>query len=397
MKILYISSLYHPHALGGAEITLKTIADGVRARGHEVVVLATGAGPELQVDEIDGVRVYRAPVENLYWPYACQSPSSWTSKLWHLRDSFNRRMQRHVRAVLDAERPDIASCHNLAGFSASVWDVLADRNIPIVQVLHDHYLRCPRGVMFVDDRPCTTQCRSCKALRLGHRRRSQLVSAVVGISHFMLRSFACDRYFPGARQLVIHNARHAPEGRAPHEMKEGPPVFGFMGTLSKVKGIEWLLDSFRSVDAKLVVAGRGRHAYEQALRDKYASDKVRFIGQTSATDFYRQVDVCIVPSLWEEPLGMVPVEAAANHVPVIATNRGGLPESVQHGINGLICDPEQHDSLLDAMKLLVGDQALRKSLSENARASVAEFIDVGRMVDQYERLYLQLLEASVTR
>ena len=397
MKILYINALYHPHTLGGAEITLKTIVDGIRARGHEVAVLATGAGPELEVDEVDGVRVYRAPVENLYWQYACQSPSPWMSKLWHLRDSFNRRVQRHVRAVLEAERPDLASCHNLAGFSASAWDVLADRNIPVVQVLHDHYLRCPRGVMFVNDQPCATPCRSCKALRLGHRRRSQSVAAVVGISHFMLRSFACAGYFPGARHLVIHNARHVADRGAPSGTGEGPLVFGFMGTLSRVKGIEWLLESFGTVDARLVVAGRGRAPYEEALRDKYASDKVRFIGQTSAAEFYRQVDVCVAPSLWEEPLGMVPVEAAAHHVPVIATNRGGLNESVQHGINGLICDPTQQDSLRNAMKLLVGDRALRESLARNARASVSGFIDVGRMVGQYERLYLELLKMPVTR
>ena len=395
MKVLYINSLYHPHALGGAEATLKLIVDGVRARGNEVAVLATGAGLALETDEIDGVRVYRAPVENFYWPYAIQSPPAWKSKLWHLRDSVNRSMEQHVRSVLDAERPDLASCHNLAGFSVSVWDVLAERGIPIVQVLHDHYLRCPRGVMYAQDHRCLTPCHGCKALRWSHGRRSGSISAVVGISRFMLDSFASTNYFKNARKRVIYNARYISDaGRARPTLSERRLVFGFIATVAKPKGVEWLIDSFKrlDLDLELLIAGHGREPYEGDLRRTHSSDRIRFVGHVSPSDFFRQIDVCVVPSLWEEPLGMVAVEAAAHHVPVIATNRGGLPESIKHGINGLICDPEHENSLADAMRLLAQDYALRASLVQNARQAVAEFIDPERMANQYQALYKELLQ-----
>lgn len=396
MKILYVNCLYHPHVLGGAEISLKLIVDGMKARGHEVAVLATGRGPGLQRDEVDGVPVYRVPIANTYWQYDTQGPPAWRRALWHLRDAYNRRMGEWVRDVARLERPDVASCHNLSGISVSAWDALADCGVPVVQVLHDHYLRCPRSVMFKAGAPCRSQCLSCKAFRLHHPRHSRRVAAVVGISRFMLEGVVADGYFAGSRQRVIYNARSIPQAMVSRPDPRPRLTFGFIGKLAHVKGIEWVLEAFHSLqlDADLLIAGQGIEAYVDGLRRRYASPHVSFVGHAAPAEFYPRIDVCLVPSLWPEALGMVAIEAAAFGVPVIASNRGGLPESIRDGVNGLICDPDDPPSLAAAMRRLAGDAALRERLAHDARASVAPFIDVDRMLDQYEELYAQLAPVS---
>src|SRR5690606_11414305 len=109
--------------------------------------------------------------------------------------------------------------------------------------------------------------------------------------------------------------------------------FGFIGTLSAVKGVEWLIRSFRQlgIPAMLDIAGRGKETYEEELKALAGDDaRIRFRGYVQPTGFYREMDVLVVPSLWEEPLGMVAIEGLANHLPVIASDMGGLRETVRH-------------------------------------------------------------------
>ena len=60
MRILYIHTLYTPYVAGGAEISLKLLVDGMRARGHDVTVLSLVPDGGLINDWVDGVKVYRA-------------------------------------------------------------------------------------------------------------------------------------------------------------------------------------------------------------------------------------------------------------------------------------------------------------------------------------------------
>src|SRR5690606_2371457 len=108
---------------------------------------------------------------------------------WHLKDRLNHDMGSYVREVLKLEKPDVVSCHNLAGWSVAVWDEISRAGIPVIQVLHDMYLACANSNMFKGDHPCDTQCLSCRLLRSQHPEKSDQVSAVVGISQSILNRF----------------------------------------------------------------------------------------------------------------------------------------------------------------------------------------------------------------
>ncbi|PHN33295.1 glycosyltransferase family 4 protein [Pseudomonas sp. ICMP 561] len=398
MKALFISSLYAPDIGGGAEIILQRTVEGLQQRGYQVAVLATGPQSGLVEETVNLVKVYRAGLRNFYWHFSAQRPGKLARLGWHLRDRYNAGMRDYVKQVIAQEKPDLVVCHNLTGWSVSAWDEITAAGLPIVQVLHDLYLLCPGSTMFSKGQSCKTQCGRCEHFRKGHEARSAQVNTVVGVSRFMLDTLQAQGYFKGARGYVVHNA--SPRPAIPIKVKSlGPPAknaplrFGYMGTLSEPKGLRWLIEQFQQlpIDATLQIAGRGQLDDEERLKALAHSPKISFVGYQAPEDFYKQIDVAIVPSIWNEPFGMVAVEACSWSVPVIASRMGGLPEIIQDQFNGLLCSPDDPDSLGVAMLKLHQQPDLLARLSAQARISVGALTDLQLMLDSYESILEQTL------
>lgn len=390
MKILFLHSLYAPHVGGGAEIVVRQLAEGLQGRGHQLAVLATGPESGLHEELVGGVRIYRAGLFNFYWHFTQQRRNPLLRLGWHYRDRYNSGMRTYVREVIERERPDVVVCHNLTGWSISAWDEISAAGIPIVQVLHDLYLLCPKDTMFNKGRSCERQCGICSAFRQKHAAASTQIAAVIGVSGFILDRISSHGYFGQASRHVVHNSvtlEDAPSA-APRQSHSGLLRFGFIGTLSENKGVGWLIEQFQalSINATLEIAGRGKLDDEARFKAMADPAKVRFVGYQSAEHFMRTIDVLVVPSIWDEPFGLVAVEGGAHHLPVIATSRGGLPEIIQDNLNGLLCSPTDPDSLGRAMLKLYLDSALRQRLSRQARASVAAFMNKERVLDQYQSI-----------
>jgi len=390
MKILILHSLYAPHVGGGAEIIARQLAEGLQSRGNDVSVLVTGPDAGIQEDMLDGVRIYRAGLHNYYWHFTQTRPNPLLRLGWHYRDRYNRRMRGHVREVLLREQPDVVLCNNLTGWSISAWDEISAAGVPIVQVLHDLYLLCPKDTMFSKGRSCERQCGLCAAFRQQHAAASDQVAAVIGVSRFILDKVTGHGYFSQASRHLVHNSTAAPDCAplAPRHSHSGLLRFGYIGTLSENKGVDWLIRQFQalSINATLEIAGSGKLDYQAQLGTMLDSSKVRLVGYQNADAFMRNIDVLVVPSIWNEPFGLVAVEACARNLPVIASDRGGLPEIIQNNLNGLICSPADPDSLGRAMLKLYLDSGLRQRLSMQARASVAPFLNTERMLDQYQSI-----------
>lgn len=395
MKILYINALYSPLIEGGAEISLKLIVDGMKSLGHEVVVLSLMPEKSLKKDEIDGVTVYRAELQNKYWPFSTGKHSKISRLAWHYQDQSNGDMAEIVKEFIAQEKPDVVSCHNIVGWSAAIWKPIYDAGIPIVQVLHDLYLLCPNSNMFKNEQTCETQCLSCKLLRSNHAEKSKQVSSVVGISNSILQRFISFGYFENASKNVIYNTRSIPSPTFKADRKKNQSIrFGYIGTLSKVKGLEWLIEQFQNLDfdTHLSIAGKGEKVYEDHLKNLAGDSNIEFVGYVNSTEFLAEIDVLVVPSLWEEPLGMVAIEALANHVPVIANKRGGLQETVKDGINGLYCYNSDPDSLSSAMRQLYENPAQYNKFSQAARNSISSILDADRMIAEYESVLKHVLD-----
>ncbi|WP_448683466.1 glycosyltransferase family 4 protein [Pseudomonas nicosulfuronedens] len=389
MRVLLLNTLYAPHIGGGTEVMLQHMAEGLRARGHEVQVLCTGPQAGLQRETVNGVSVLRAGVRNLYWPFDGNGYGPLKRFAWHALDRYNPGMRNVLAKVLREAEPDVVVCHNLSGWSISAWDAARAAGLPIVQILHDQYLTCPRGVRFHKGRHCEQQCAPCALLRRSHAAASREVDAVVGVSRYQLNALLEAGYFTGSQAHVVYNGTPMAEAPvAPSVAGHRPLRFGFIGALTPNKGVEWLIEQFqaRGEDASLLIAGRGDPDYVNQLKSLADPQRVHFVGYRKAAEFFGEIDVAVVPSLSPESFGLVALEACAHHLPVIASRMGGLTEIVQDEINGLLCSPEQSASLGDAIARLVQDAALRQRLAGRAREVVAPMLSVERMLDEYEAI-----------
>jgi glycosyltransferase involved in cell wall biosynthesis len=327
--------------------------------------------------------------------------------LWHALDIYNPWMQACLRQVAAMEKPDVASVHNLPGWSVAVWNTLEKLGIPIVQVLHDHYTMCMKSSMYRNGRNCERQCPFCRLFRWPSYLLSRRVQAVVGVSRFLLEKHLSLGYFSGVPiRQVIYNA-HSPDSLGgsllPPQVRHPGLRFGFIGHLSPEKGVDPLVEIFNLLDlpgSELWIAGQGEQNYEQQLIAKAGQGRVRFLGWVVPRSFYPEVDVVVVPSLCNDSLPGVIFESLAFGRPVIASRRGGIPEMIRDGENGLLFDPDKSGELAGCLRRMHEDTDLRARLTAAARPSSAPFLGFQRWVGQHEKVYrdaIGLVEGNLRR
>jgi glycosyltransferase involved in cell wall biosynthesis len=324
--------------------------------------------------------------------------------MWHMLDSYNPLMQGYIREVIRRERPDVASLHNLPGWSGAAWTTLYRARVPTIQVLHDYYPICVKANMYRKGSNCTKQCLSCRALRVPHRRLSRLVSGVVGVSAFVLEQHRRYGYFQDvAVQRVIHNARDAAQlnvhaivaGRDHHGLR-----IGYIGRLDAAKGIELLIAAFqqaRLADAELWIAGSGKSDYEQHLHGLIHDPHIRLLGRLAPAEFYPEVDVVAVPSLWNENLPTVVIEALIFGKPVIGALRGGIPEMIKEGENGWLVEPTDVRSMAELLRTLAANPKIITAYGAAAMLSAARYSNTKSWVRQYITLYEDVLHRPPMR
>lgn len=401
MRILFINTLYPPYIGGGAEITLSSLVNGMTQRGHETAVLTTHEEKGLKVSSEKNVTIYRSGIRNIYWHFSSITQPSWKRLTWHALDSYNPLAGYDVKRVINRYKPDLISCHNLPGFSAATWNVAATAKIPTIQVLHDYYSICPKNTLFNKGGNCKKPCTTCSLLRLPHPQMSNKVNAVVGVSQAVLnRHLDAGLFAKVPIKKVIYNARSIKSAESA-QRNQDVLTFGFIGGLTVVKGVEQLIEAFiRIADQsqnklRLSIGGTGKDDYVSELKQRYdANDHIAFLGQVDPAHFFNQIDVAVIPSIWNEPLGMVVPESLSFNVPVIGAKRGGIPEVIQHEKNGLIYDPDEPYALDKAMLRLIENPALLQTMKNNAAPSVARFLNEEIMFDEHELLYRQILQGS---
>ena len=300
-----------------------------------------------------------------------------------------------VRDIIKKETPDIIVTHNIAGLSTGVWEIPRMLGIPVVHTLHDYSLLCLKTTMFKDNRVCTNLCLSCKAALGLKRKPTKFISHIIAVSRFVLNQHIKFRLFSNTPATVIYNPiRFIPKRRP--QKSEDEPVFGYIGRLHISKGIEVLLRVFSDLPYQLKVAGKSTDPeFETYLTEKFRYPHIHFLGFVEAVDFYKQIDVLIIPSLWHDPSPTVVHEANAFGIPVIATRRGGLSEIVKPGINGLLYDPNNADELKDIINRFVRDKHFLEELSESAYKHAHRFLPEN-IAKRYLNVFQRVLGTDIT-
>ena len=381
MNILLINTLYYPEHIGGAELSVQALAEGL-SQNHNVIVLTLNELKD-KIYTLNGVKIYSLKIRNKYWPYdKNKSISKWQKLAWHYNDIDNHLYDKVLTNTLADEKPDLIHTHNLSGFSPRIFSLF--KTIPLVHTLRDYYLMCPSSTMYKNDKKCGGLCRSCRVFSKPKRGLSKSVNYVVGISDYILQKHKDFGYFEGLPSSVVYNGIDSNRSlRVELLQKRELHTFGFIGRLSHEKGVDLLLESFKLLQQhinviKLVIAGSGDLEYVNYLKEK-AGDNVLFLGHVDSVDFYKKVDVVVVPSLWEEPFGRVVVEAQLNNCLVLGARNGGIIELLD---NQYLFD-DNIESLYNKL-----EETVKKQITEQSAKAITSVVE---MVQKYEMIYRSLL------
>jgi glycosyltransferase involved in cell wall biosynthesis len=154
-------------------------------------------------------------------------------------------------------------------------------------------------------------------------------------------------------------------------------VVMFAGKLTAYKGVKYLIHAAKKINAQVFILGEGpeRENLHKKVKDMGLRN-VHFIGHLGTSDllnkFYDRADVFVAPSVWDEPLGLVILEAMACKTPVVVTRKGGIPLAVKDGLNGYFVRPRNSSELAEKINALLADKEKRRKMGDNARRIVKE-------------------------
>ena len=206
---------------------------------------------------------------------------------------------------------------------------------------------------------------------------------------------------------VIHNFvdtkafRPRPDLRKQNPLApRGEKIVVHASNLRPVKNLPTVIRVFeeiqKEVDARLVIVGDGpeRASSERLARELGIEGKVVFLGVCeSMEELLAMSDVLLLPSE-HESFGLVALEAMSAGTPVVASDRGGLPELIVDGSSGFLHDPHDLKGQAASVLALLKDPALARRIGEEARERARESFCIECVVDDYVEVYQGLMEAG---
>lgn len=130
--------------------------------------------------------------------------------------------------------------------------------------------------------------------------------------------------------------------------------------------------------------------------EPYFGKSVEYLGEgdeKKKDKYLGQAKALLFPIQWEEPFGLVMVEAMACGTPVIAYDRGSVGEVVKDGVTGFVCPPNDEAAMVKAIKTIMEmpeDQYL--TMRKNCRQHVEDQFTIARMIDGYDGVYKKVIE-----
>jgi glycogen(starch) synthase len=381
-RVALLPSAYPP-SVGGVEELTRQLALSLVAAGDEVEVWTGNPDdhdPET-VEVLDGLVVRRMPMPLPATSVAAVSHASATGL----------RTMRALRQAVATFRPDVlhVQCFGPNGTYATALARLT--GVPLVVTL--------QGETVMDDADIFEISLVMRAsLRAGLR----TASAVTACSAFTLDDAVTRFGLPPGRGTVIPNgvaldgtgdAGSTVEGTLAR-LHDRPYVLA-LGRVVEKKGFDLLLAGYAAMDpaertADLVIGGSGPalERLEAQAEESGIADRVHFVGRLSREQVagaMAAAAVFVMPSRLE-PFGIVALEGWRAGTAVIATSRGGAPEFIEDGRDGLLVDPFDTAAFARVLGRVLSDQGLRQSIAAAGRLRVDEFA-WPVVADRYREVY----------
>ena len=404
MRILFVSSQYPPHELGGYEQLCHETTLDLLSRGHEVRVLTSryGLKPGDPVQQGNVTRSLHLTADLHYY-----KPFEFFFNL----PAQEKRNLSELKKTIESFQPDVimfwgmfAMSHTLpywaerwlpgrvTYYMASYWPMDAD--------IHAAYWNAP-----ANRRVTEWLKKPLRALALNRLKREGYpprlnFEHVISCSDYVREKLESEGKFPPGTGVVYAGADPAPFQNQPKRdfAPGGTLRLLYFGRLVPDKGVHTaiealgLLKKSGSADrVELTVLGDGHPEYkkllEQKARDLGVADRVHFSGKVAREDIPERLthhDVFLFTSVWPEPFGRTIVEAMMAGLVVIGSDVGGSREIFQHYDQEMLFQPEDAQGLADRITRLLSDPDLCRRLIDSGRHLAFDRFTIRQMTDSIE-------------
>lgn len=377
---------------GGGTILPRDVALAFAERGHKVTVFYAGATERPDLPPYGTEVRYEQGVELIG---VFNRPSLFLDGQNPAREIDDPKILSLFEEVLDAKDPDVVHCFNLHNLGMSLAATAKERGKTVVYSSNNYWPICPRIYLFHENlqlcngpEPSGTNCASCChcpeekegfALR---RTAGQMFLNEALDFHLAVSERAREIYVQNgadpSKVFVLHQQPKSLDaiwkqvGRTRMETprREGPLRVGFIGSLLPHKGPQVLLEALKGFSPTELEAhffGHFEGPFATYLQARAPAESCQFHGAYRPEELPRileQVDLVVVPSLWEDCAPFVVAEALAARVPVLGSHIGGIPDFIEDGITGLLFPPGEIPTLHKMLQRFLQEPGLLPSMQE---------------------------------
>jgi glycosyltransferase involved in cell wall biosynthesis len=364
VRVLYISDFFLPD-IGGVEVISGQLLSALKRKGHQFVVATSHQSSRLRdLSDYDGIEVHRFEFRRSLAGRDLKSIKEIVERLGALKRDFQPDLV-HIAAGANAffnERTrsihpsrTLVTLHEMIGPAAARDGVL--------------------GRMFTS---------------------ADWIVAVSGAVLSDLRSALPQTI---DHSSLILNALEMP-AMAPAPLVLDPPRLLCVGRLVREKGFDVAIKAMMPIvarfpAARMTIAGDGiaRLELEELAQQLELADAIEFPGWVAPESIRTLINsssIVVMPSRWQEPFGLVALEAAQMGRPIVATRQGGLPEIVIDGETGLLVNADDRDSLANAVMWLLERPEAARRMGAMACERAHERFSADDFANSYDALYRRL-------
>ena len=409
LNILFVSHNFPPEHFAGVENYTYQLAKGMAKYGHQVSVFYPNIRfgqdkVKLEKSKYDNLTIYKIFVKN-------NNDIISHIKNHEIEELFSNLINKNIFDIIHFQ-------HTYHYLPFSLIEIAKDKKIPVCITLHDFWFMCLRTHMFIENKKkiCSgpesaekcVKCvfedttiymekERCQALtklleyRCKYiRKLFKEVDIIAAPSQYLFYKYT-------SYNLGLNNIEILPLGIKPVEIcrrnnNRNNINFGYIGSIQKLKNIEYLVDEFVTLkgNSKLIIRGNGLKKSIEELKSKIKFfDNIDYKGPYSPTELPQilsEFDVLIVPS-YIENYPLVVREALSAKIPVIASNVGGIPEIITHMENGILFNPKIKGELKKHLINIVRKPELIKNLKKNIKVPKT----INEEVKEWEEKYLRLV------
>ncbi|HKC14366.1 MAG TPA: glycosyltransferase family 4 protein [Patescibacteria group bacterium] len=344
LKIAQIAPLWHkipPKEYGGTERVVSVLTEELVRRGHDVTLFATGdseTSAKLVSTYPKGLR--EAGIRN---------PAV-----------VNDLILQHAGAAYKMQNQFDVIHDHLGGSSLSIANFI---KTPVIVTLHGPVTPTKRKLYEMFDNP-----------------------------YYVSISKSQVKYFPNINLAgTVYNG--LPMENYPFENKDKGYLL-FVGRISKLKGVHYAIQVAEALDLPLIIAAkldtRDLYYFKRYIKPKL-TDKIQWVGEVGEKERNELMAsaLCLLnPITWKEPFGLTMIEAMACGSPVVAFNRGSIPEVIENGKTGFI--------VRDVGEMISAVKRIKEIQREDCREFSLNNFSAKVMADRYEEIYYSVFESKLS-